>query len=345
MARRFLLLLLGALSVARAGALSATVDPRIELMTAVELLAGDPNFPLTGLNIGYKQEMLAWFSPWRGHPAVKRLGELWRNIDGPPGTMMCVSPPPELKPLMDLAECKSLSRERAADVAAWFEMLADFSRQSRFDEFFRAHRPFYDSTVAAFRKLLSGDYAAQLESYYGRRQRSYEMVLGPLLQGNFGCRVPAGEGVFRLYDIMGPVHTADGLPAYGEAEWVRELVWHEFGHSFSNPAVNRNQALWSPYSSLFEPLREAMGRQAYREWSACVYEHANRAHVARIARRELGPDAAEAILRKEEARGFRYIRALYNRLGEYEADRARYKTIDDFAPRLLAVFGEAANGR
>jgi hypothetical protein len=85
-----------------------------------------------------------------------------------------------------------------------------------------------------------------------------------------------------------------------------------------------------------------MGKLAYRQWSACVIEHVNRANEARIIRRELGAAAAEEKLRKEEARGFRHIRALYGRLQEYEDHRDRYPTLDDFGLRLLAVFPEIA---
>jgi hypothetical protein len=134
----------------------------------------------------------------------------------------------------------------------------------------------------------------------------------------------------------------DGIPSYGSAEYLRGMVWHEFGHSFSNPVVSRHQEDWEPYAALFEPLREAMGRQAYRQWSSCVIEHVNRAHVARITRQALGDAAAEAVLGEEERHGFRYIRALYRRLEEYEAARDKYPSMDDFGVRLLSVFRELA---
>src|SRR5690242_459919 len=97
------------------------------------------------------------------------------------------------------------------------------------------------------------------------------------------------------------------------------MAWHEFGHSFSNPVVSRNREGWEPYSNLFEP-------------------------IARIMRRTLSDAAAEAALRKKENAGFQYIPALYDRLGEYEAARDRYPTIDDFGHRLMSVFREIAQG-
>jgi hypothetical protein len=321
--------------------LRITVDSRLELLSAIEMFTEHPQ-QLTWLDLPYKNEMRTWFAPWSGHPAVKQLRGVWANIDGPPSAILCVTPPPDLKPAMDLAACKSLTKERANEIAAWFDLARDFAAKSKFQDFYRAHQPLYDQTVAAFRKLVTGDYTTPLETHYGRKQHSYQYILCPLLAGNIGSRIPAADGTFDLYNMMGPVKVQDGVPMYDSVEYARGLSWHEFGHSFSNPVVQRHADLWEPYERLFEPLREAMGKLAYRQWSACVIEHVNRAHEARIIRREFGDAAAEEKLRKEEARGFRYIRALYSRLQEYEDHRDRYPTIDDFGPRLLAVFGEIA---
>ena len=310
-------ILAAASPIARAAdSLRVTVDARIELLYAIESQTDRPM--LTWVESSYKSETRQWFAPWRDHEAVKLFHEVWRTIDLPPHVMLCVSPPPELKPRMDLAECAPDVRERQPEIAKWLELARDFGVKSRFDEYFKAHQAFYDRTVAAFRKLIVADYTTPLETYYGRKQHSYSFVLALLLPGNVGLRIPASDGL-DIYSVLGPMGLRDGIPSYGSTESLRGMIWHEFGHSFSNPVVIRHKEAWEPYSALLEPLREAMGRQAYRQWSSCVIEHVNRAHVARITKRELGDAAAEAVLAEEERRGFRYIRPLYKRLDEYEA--------------------------
>jgi hypothetical protein len=309
------------------------------LLYAIESQTDRPM--LTWVESTYKEETGRWFAPWRDHEAVKRFRQVWRTIDLPPHVMLCVSGPPELKPRMEISECAPDAREQQREIGEWLALARDFAVKSRFGEFFDAHHAFYEQAVAAFRKIIAGDYITPLERYYGRKQRSYSFVLALLLPGNVGLRIPAG-GEFDLYSVLGPMDQRDGVPSYGSTEYLRRMVWHEFGHSFSNPVVSRHNEAWEPYSALFEPLREAMGRQAYRQWGSCVIEHVNRAHVARITRRELGDAAAEAVLTDEERRGFRYIRALYKRLDEYEAARDKYPAMDDFGARLLSVFREIA---
>jgi len=43
------------------------------------------------------------------------------------------------------------------------------------------------------------------------------------------------------------------------------------------------------------------------------------------------------MLKNEEGRGFRYIRPLYEKLTEYEADRRRYPEFGSFYEELLEV--------
>ena len=113
--------------------------------------------------------------------------------------------------------CRSVcvTPERASQVASWFDLVRDFAAQSKFGDFFRAHQPFYRRTIGAFRRLVTSDHIAPLESYYGRKQAPYHFILGPLLPGNFGVRIPAGGGQFHVYDITSASQIQDGVPAYG----------------------------------------------------------------------------------------------------------------------------------
>jgi hypothetical protein len=94
----------------------------------------------------------------------------------------------------------------------------------------------------ATRKKLVRDYAADLEAYHGIRQASYTIIPAPLLVGNFGPRRSRPDGRFDIYGILGAVGTSDGVPQFGSVENLRGLVWHEFGHSFVNPEVERLSA-------------------------------------------------------------------------------------------------------
>jgi hypothetical protein len=194
----------------------------------------------------------------------------------------------------------------------------------------------------ATRKKLVRDYAADLEAYHGIRQASYTIIPAPLLVGNFGPRHRRTDGRFDIYGILGVEGTSDGVPQFGSVESLRGLVWHEFGHSFVNPEVERLSALVEKSSKLMDPIAARMRASDYPQWLIVVIEHVDRAVTVRLAYRELGEAAGEQALAKEEASSFAYVGALAERLKEYEQHRDRYPTFRDFAPRLIAALDELA---
>jgi hypothetical protein len=136
------------------------------------------------------------------------------------------------------------------------------------------------------------------------------------------------------------VGVEDGIPVFGTAGNFRHTAWHEFSHSFVNPATERFGEQVGEFESLFEPIRDEMELQAYGEWETCVNEHIVRAVTSRLTSRELGEDQGAAALMNEKRLGFYYVEALSERLERYERERETYATFVDFYPELLAVFRE-----
>jgi hypothetical protein len=344
--RSFFLLLATALSVGAQSRLTVTVDSRIELMAVTEILA---DYGWTGLlnlqDTAYRRDVDAWFAPYKQHLAVKRFAELAKAgyaFDGPAGTMVCLSSPPELALQAAPEQCAADRAGGAASLQAWLVQLRAFAAESDFMTFFRAHAGLYSLMEQATRKNIVKDYAADLEAYYGVRQASYTIVLAPLLVGNFGPRVPHSDGTYDIYGVLGAGRAVDGIPAFGSIESLRALVWHEFGHSFSNPQVDRFKDAIAKSQRLFPPIEAKMRPQAYPNWHTSVIEHVDRAVTTRLAYRELGSDAGDAALAYERRQGFAYVPALAERLKEYEEHRERYADFAAFAPRLFAVFDELA---
>jgi hypothetical protein len=324
--------------------LDVRVDPRIELMAVTQILA---DYGWTGLlanqDTAYRRDVDAWFSSFREHAAVKRFAELAKGnyrFDAPASTMVCLTALPELRLDGDPEECGAARAGGARNVLAWVDELRDFARASKFDAFFRAHAGLYRLLEEQTRKKLLKDYAAPLEAYHGVRAGSFTIVLAPLLSGNFGQRHRRRDGRFDIYGILGTDRASEGIEQFGTVESLRRLVWHEFGHSFSNPEVERLRERLSNSGKLLDPIAAKMGASAYSDWFTTAIEHVDRAIEVRLAFRELGEDEGERAIDYQKAQGFAYIEPLARRLEEYERNRDRYPTFEAFAPRLLAVFDE-----
>ncbi len=335
-----LLLALAAPLRAEGPALQVAVDPRTELLTTVQLLSND--VALTRYPSPYLFELYRYFHPFRQHRAVKLLHALMSQHPWPDlyhYVVLCLSPPPELAwqlPPAGSAEGQLLG---APLLEEWVAALRDFADQSQFKRFFTRQTPFYYHLVEQVDKELKGeDLLGPLESYYGMELREYHLVLSPLLhQGGFGPRLPVDEEDYLGYSIVGPDGLAGNQTTYS-LRHLRQLVWHEFGHSFINPLTAARREQLQAKVELFIPLQARMAENGYPTWESCVNEHLIRAITARLLARAEGDETGERAAEAEARQGFAYVPALYRRLEEYETHPAAYPNVPAFLPRLLEVF-------
>jgi hypothetical protein len=182
------------------------------------------------------------------------------------------------------------------------------------------------------------------QDYFGERpQATFTVALG-LLNGGccYGphCRDAAGRE--ELFCILGVWQTdAQGLP-----EFTRDMlgtVVHEFCHSYANAIIHRHWAELEPAGDkLFEHVADEMHSQAYGNAQTMLCESLVRACVVRYRLRYEGAEAAQREIRNQKKRGFLWMEKLSNRLGDYEAHRDRYPTLETFSPRLISFFKEHA---
>ena len=332
---------------------NVSVDPRIELLSAVQLLSDYPL--LTQSDFQYKREMINYFSPFKSHPAVTKFIEMSKrdfNYEAPPTAMLFLSNPPELKIVTSFTDYIIGRAGGKENLESFIEALRDFAIKSNFMDFFNAHKDFYALLIKDTETKL-GNYkdVAVLESFYGISKNSYNIILTPISADGYGPRIEIEPSKFDIYAIIGAGYIKDNKPIYSP-EPLRRLVWHEFSHSFVNPITEKYRNEVNKYSKLFLPIKDIMERYAYGEWETCVNEHIIRAVVAKFNEKVIGQDAdgvigqvvgqlvAEKMLSYEVEIGFVYIRGIYELLNVYENNRDKYPTFEDFYPEILNYFSE-----
>lgn len=329
-------------ATARADANSVVhVDSRIELMTVVQLLGGYQ--PLTKIDSAYRRDATNRFERFKTHRAVRLFSEMSQShfaYDAVPRALLCYSAPPELRPVAPVDK-KVLRRAGGqAKLNAFIIALRDFARASDFDGFVKSHANDYAQVEAALRPDVEAAVQA-LRSYTGLPLRNCELVAGMLIHnGGFQATVQT-EPTPTTYAIIGAFGVAQGLPVFTANGSVSYVAQHEFSHSFVNPFVEKNVAAVNRYDGLFKAIKPQMAKLAYADWETVVHEHIVRAIVIRLAHLRAAP-AGDRILANEEKQGFRYVRALAERLKDYEAARDKYPTINVFLPELLQAFDAAS---
>lgn len=308
-----------------------SVDPRIELLMAVQSTTDwyVDEGPLGNLGFPYRDAAFALAKAQSNHPALT----MWRDLagtgftfDAPVTFMLLHGPLPELMSPKEYGPYLA-SRAGGADRLAQFgPALGDFAAVSGFLNFLGEWRRLLDAFVAQACSVIDPAWPHILDAYAGRAPLELRVILAPLSAGNYGPTVDGAS-----YSVVAPTWSAEG-PRFDDPRRMRYLVLHEGAHSFVNPAVDAVGSEVAASSELLGPIRERMEQQAYSDWRITVCEHVVRAIVARLSQ------DPEAVLAKEEAKGFIYVRPVARVLAEeYEADRHFYPDLCSFAPRLAEV--------
>ena len=194
------------------------VDPRMELLAAVQLLSGyGEKYPglITRFDFAYKDDMAKHFAPYKNHQAVKLFAKMSDGFsyDAPPAAMLFLTDPPGLKVRLPFSDYIKSRAGGEKQLTAFVQALRDFARESNFQAFYDAHRGTYQAIEEAMGKEVDSAWMATLEQYYGKRQASYTIIPSPIFeQGGYGPRVELQNGKFEVYDICGPVGVKFGLP-------------------------------------------------------------------------------------------------------------------------------------
>jgi hypothetical protein len=333
------------------GRIEVVVDPRVELMSLIFRLAGNPEYNQPNSASPYADEVEERFGPFRKHAAVTTARRLRRERGVSYDAVMSMAV--HLKDTAGLAEKvpfeprpARLDRRWRLDEARRFLAEArDFVDQSDFNGFVADQREFYEAAAARLRgQVEKRAYIEWFDEFFGDRPQARFRASVGLLNGggNYGVGVRFADGSEEIAPVIGAYRfDRDGLPVFGRD--IDGTIVHELCHSYTNPLVDAFADDLEPAGRAIYPSRASiMERQAYGNWKTMMYESLVRACTVRYALARDGPKAAQRTVDDNEGRGFTWTGKLAGLLGEYERDRDRYPTLDTFMPRVVRFFEKVA---
>ena len=336
---------LGAAPPAVAQDLVAGVDTRVELLTIVFRLAGNPEYNQCRVP-AYSRAIDEWFAPFRDHPAVRqaRTARQRSNVsfDAVMSYAIHISDagdPRERVPFDEPGNSLEGRWRGATEGRPFLDSLRAFVRDARTSEFFASQQALFDTANARLQRVLQQEVdLAWFARFFGRQSdEAFHLVPGLCNGGgSYGpsFRPQAGRG--ELYAIIGISQAESaGGPRIGAG--LGPVVVHEFNHSFVNPVLNARAADFSAAGpEVLRPVAAAMRTQAYSSWNTVLNESVVRAAAARYMLEHRGDSAARAEIGREHGRSFLWTGELYLLLGHYEAHRDSFPTLASFVPSLAA---------
>jgi hypothetical protein len=325
------------------------VDPRVELLSIVFRLAGNPEYSMASSVSPYAKTVEAKFGAHRAHPAVLMARELRASrgvsYDAVASFAVHLTEWPEIGEATPFEPLPTRLDERWTPALAreFLGKLRTFVADTGFTEFVAEQSGFYARASQRLEETLAS--RARLEwfdSFFGARPGARYVVSVGLLNGgaNYGVGVIHAGGREEITPIIGVWRfDADGLPIYGDE--VLPTVAHELCHSYTNPIVDANLAALEPIGRrLFEIDPEPMKRQAYGNGKTVMYETLVRACVVRWRHGLDGAEGVKKEIEEQAARGFEWVGDVAAMLESYENDRKTYSTFESFVPRLVQRFAE-----
>jgi hypothetical protein len=312
---------------ARAGAdLRVRLDPKLELVGAIALLAPGPD-PRGFVRRGreYDREVRRLFSAEaRRAPALPDgdFVELCDFVD---------KLTDELKPNPDYPGSRRPER------APWLARLRSFRDEARFDERFPALEAAAEPELKPLREAIGLPNAAKrVEAYTGLPfDGSYVVTASPFLENERmrNSVLFRGDGTYELRTIIG-LDDRRADREYFLKDRVPITIWHQLEHGTIDILADLHRAEISRKRGAYKKLPW----DCFSSWENCVKENVVRAVYLRLAALDLGEAVAKRALDDEPAAQWPRMGALLERLKEYEADRKRWPTLAHFYPRLLEVF-------
>ncbi len=325
------------------------VDERVELLSIVFRLAGNPEYSMNEPK-AYTRDIDAYFAHYKDHPAVTLARQLriTKGVSYNAVMAMAVhlSEPPALSPVIPFTNQAPDARWGKADAGRFARLLRDFYRDTHFDKFFAVHRPMYEKAESSFQTVLSSVNLDWHRKFYGEIPNgNFRILLGMNNgAGNYGPKLVLPDGREELYAILGCwTFDNDGNPIYTLDGGYEGTIIHEFNHSFVNPLVDRNWKDLAAAETIYGPVSEKMKSLAYADARAMMYESLVRAAVILYFEAQgEKPAGLQRRARNEQSMGFLWMPGLCDLLRRYAADREHYPTLASYMPQVTRFYQDLA---
>jgi hypothetical protein len=301
----------------------------MELLTALQLVAEDPNIDRSGGV--YLDDMKEWFSSYSNHPAVlhyKSINEFF-CFDAPVSSMLFTRFDDKLELISEPADYFYQRADGKENWMAFYNGLRDFAHDTNFKEFYRAHQGYYNEVIDKVKAIKANcDPVGELERYINMSSDKYTFIYSPLQTcGYGGHNLPNNIGVYCTIGF--DCEKQDDRAEIG----LRIYLWHEFAHYYINPMLD-NYLDKNP--DIYEALIKKLVIDEDKYPFANYYEYFVRAITYKLNAIYYGQKEADGILNWEESDGFIYIRNFIQALSKFEPARDSTQiSLKDYFPSLI----------
>ena len=323
------------------------VLPQVELISIVQIISKYPtvfSFLMAKDSSEYKTNVINHFFPYKDHPVVHMFNRLssqpgMLNFSAPSNILLYTDRSLRLREDIELDDFV-INRAGGKDsLLVFLDLLRDFAVQSIFNKFFHEHKEFYSKIVEnTIINMGPINYISESERFYGVSQKSYNIVLVSLYNFvGFGNSLICAGNKRELYNTMGPKMVVDHVPFFGDENYLKYMIRHEFSHPFVNPLTEKYWDYIKDYSDKYDSIPEVARKKMCGDWQECINEFTIRAITTQVAYNESAEAGLQAY-EKEKSRGVSYLDSLLKKIRYYQSNRETYTTFESYYLNILDAF-------
>jgi hypothetical protein len=328
---------------------SPTVDKRVELLSIAFRLADSEEYSSTD-NAKYAKAIKSHFDKYKKHPLIEYIRQIRDSkgigYDAVMSMAIYLNHVPSLDPIIPFNSNVPDKRWDAETSNKFVTLLKQFYKDTDCNSFFISNSNRYLIAEKQFYELFKKLDIDWFYKYYGKSpSESFNVIIGLGNGGNnFGPSVELPDGSRKVYAIVGAgSFDRTGTPVFPIDIHLPTLV-HEFNHSFINYLTEMYRLPLSHSGEIiYENQSVKMKRQKYGEWVTMISESMVRASVIRY----LIGHASDTLtidreLKQQLANGFVWMKELVDFLGQFEAQRTTYPTLESFMPKIVSFYDTIA---
>ena len=325
------------------------VFPQVELISIVETISKYPTvlgFLMAKDSSEYKSDVTEHFSPFNDHPVIHMFDRLslqpgGLNFSAPSNIMLYTDKSIHLREDIELDDFVVNRIGGRDSLQVFLDLIRDFAIQSSFNKFYNEHQDFYLKIVKnTIHSLGPINSISELESFYGKIQKSYNIVLVSLYNFHgYGNSLLCSNDLREIYNTMGPKTVNNNVQFFGDEDYLKYMIRHEFSHPFVNPLTEKHWDYIKDYSDKFDTISEVARKKVCGDWQECINEFIIRAITTQIAYNE-SDEAGMLVYEKEKSRGVSHMDSLLKKIRYYQSNRETYPTLDSYYLNILDVFKE-----
>ncbi len=334
--RRLLASIMLLAGITFAGEIFVGVDPRIEVLGVVNLLASK-EAPQSDDNV-YVRDVRGKFGDFEEHPAVEDMGKLVASgitTDVIVDLMFYLDRNFKPVDLESFYAANGIPSHLRPQVEKFVRDLGDFAQKTDFSKFFADHDSLYHLLSEPLANVFRNQgIPKDIEEFFGDEAAGYKIVLAPLLSGAF-----LSSRQDSCIVVITPSRSEDDLPHFC-FHFSPFVVRQKIAYYFARKVVDGAWENFKKSASLFVPIADAMRRQGIDDWRECL-----RWHIAYSALVEIHPKDLNSRLQMVSLSrsGFEYLFEIADLIDDqYIPHRDKYPRFEDFAPVIAGHLEEIA---